>query len=79
MVTGPFQSFRHSHIFKWTGAETVMTDEISLRCPFPRFAIESVVGEHLARFIKRRNLLLKTALESDTWRGFLPASCQIEI
>jgi ligand-binding SRPBCC domain-containing protein len=74
MVKGPFQAFRHNHVFKWTGTETLMTDEIAIRCPFPRLVIEKVVGEHLARFIKRRNLLLKTALESNKWRDFLPAS-----
>jgi len=74
MVQGPFHSFRHSHIFKWTGSETIMTDEVAVRCPFPRLVIENLVGEQLARFINRRNLHLKTALESDIWRAFLPNS-----
>lgn len=72
MVRGPFRSFRHDHVFKWTGSETVVTDELQFSLPGVAYLLDDLVAEHLERFLKERNLLMKTLLESDQWRQYLP-------
>lgn len=73
MVQGPFRSFHHDHVFKWTGTETVMTDELHFTLPAVAYLLDDLVAEHFDRFLKERNLLMKTALESDQWRQYLPS------
>jgi ligand-binding SRPBCC domain-containing protein len=73
MVRGPFRSFRHGHSFKETGADTKMTDEVRFESPRALGRVmDRVVARHLEQFLKERNSLLKTALESDLWRQYLP-------
>jgi ligand-binding SRPBCC domain-containing protein len=70
MVRGPFKSFRHGHSFKSSGARTEMIDEVNFESPVE--ILNQVVARHLEEFLRERNLLLKTALESDQWRQYLP-------
>ncbi|MBF4563135.1 SRPBCC family protein [Microbacterium sp. VKM Ac-2870] len=53
---GPFRSFRHEHLFEEDGAETVMTDTITLASPvFGAFAERLVLVPYLRRLIRARN------------------------
>jgi ligand-binding SRPBCC domain-containing protein len=70
MVQGPFKSFRHGHSFKPKDSATEMIDEVTFESPFLR--LNQRIARHLEEFLKDRNALLKTALESDQWRQYLP-------
>ena len=73
MVRGPFRFFRHGHSFAEAGAETNMTDELRFESPTAMgWLIDRAVAAHLKQFLKERNSSLKTALESDQWRQYLP-------
>lgn len=61
---GPFRSFRHEHLFEEDGAETVMTDTITLASPvFGAFAERLVLVPYLRRLIIARGRHLVSALE----------------
>ncbi len=73
MVRGPFRSFRHGHSFKSSGTGTEMTDELRFESPAGMgWLVNREVARHLEEFLRDRNFLLKTALESDQWRQYLP-------
>ncbi len=73
MVRGPFKSFRHGHSFQATASGTQMTDEVRFEAPHGMgWLVNQSVAGHLEQFLSERNLSLKTALESDQWRQYLP-------
>jgi ligand-binding SRPBCC domain-containing protein len=55
-VRGPFRLFRHEHEFRVEGAETVMTDTLTLASPvFGMLAERLILAPYLRRLIARRN------------------------
>jgi ligand-binding SRPBCC domain-containing protein len=75
LVEGPFHSFTHDHSFEVQGSNTLMTDRITFASPIPlagRLA-DRLIVRHLRNFVVDRNAQLKTKLESNEWRHYLPA------
>lgn len=70
MTEGKFKSFRHEHRFSKNGKQTLMHDILTYEVPY------GIIGQlfnvlflkkHLSKFLKTRNLAIKTSLE----RNFL--------
>ena len=53
--------------------KTVMTDELYFKLPVLAYLLAPLMTEHFGRFLRERNWLMKTALESDQWRQYLPS------
>lgn len=77
-VQGAFRRFDHDHTFRPapTGpAITIAGEAFDFDAPFGLFG--KVAGAlfltgYMERFLRRRALLLKAALESDAWQRYLP-------
>jgi ligand-binding SRPBCC domain-containing protein len=76
MMSGPFASFIHDHMFQQHNSDTLMTDSIQFQSPWLVAGWLSdlvVVRKHLLRFVTERNAALKAAAESDVWCHYLGA------
>lgn len=65
---GPFRSFRHEHLFRPSGAATVMIDRIEFRAPFGpigTIAERLLLGRYLQHLIETRNDYLKQQIEAE--------------
>lgn len=74
MVAGPFRHFDHDHHFEAEGEATRMTDVYQFTLgygPIGRLIDRLLLEGHFARFVTRRNRILKDIAESDRWREFL--------
>jgi ligand-binding SRPBCC domain-containing protein len=75
MVSGPFHHFTHDHSFEATSSGTLMTDRISFSSPVPLIGDlldRFLICGHLEKFVRERNLKIKTVAESDLWCHYLP-------
>lgn len=66
MVAGPFESFRHEHVFHAHGDVTTMIDRLHYRSPFgPLGALTDRVGlrRYIESLLTARNRHLKTSAE----------------
>jgi hypothetical protein len=77
-VRGGFKRFDHDHYFERSWEHegwTFVIDVFTFEAPhgFVGRAIEhAFLTSYMRRFLSRRASLLKTALESDAWRRYLP-------
>lgn len=65
-VRGPFESFRHEHVFRSTTDGTEMLDNVTFRAPLGALGWmteRAVLSWYLPRLILKRNAYLKTSLE----------------
>ncbi len=75
LVSGPFHSMKHVHLFKGKGNFTFMDDEFHYstgRGIFGQFIENSFLSAYLRRFLRDRNTALKEFAEGEQWREFLP-------
>lgn len=72
-VKGPFRRFEHKHQFEQMGDSTLMKDIFNLECPFGIVGkmVDSIVTEHLRKFLIQRNLVIKEIAEGEGWRSIL--------
>jgi uncharacterized protein (UPF0548 family)/ligand-binding SRPBCC domain-containing protein len=62
-LRGPFRTFRHEHVFRTEGAETVMTDTLTIGSPvFGALAERVILVPYLRRLIRQRNAHLIAAV-----------------
>jgi ligand-binding SRPBCC domain-containing protein len=62
-VAGPFRAFRHEHLFRRDGGETVMTDTLTITSPvLGALAERAILVPYLRRLIRLRNRHLLDAL-----------------
>jgi ligand-binding SRPBCC domain-containing protein len=75
MIHGAFRSFEHDHYFAPMNDGTRMRDELRFSAPMGvlgRMAEGLFLEQHLTRFLRRRNAMLKKVAESkDDWRRYL--------
>lgn len=68
-VRGPFQWFRHEHLFEARGMGTLMTDRVSFQAPVVGvgWAVErALLGRYMKKLIEERGSHLKRAAEGGT-------------
>lgn len=66
-VRGPFESFRHEHVFSQYRDDVVMTDVVTMSAPLGPLglALEQLgLGKYLRHLIERRNTVIKAAAEN---------------
>lgn len=71
-VSGPFEHWRHEHLFEERGSGTVMRDIIDFAAPWGplgRLADRLVLDRYMRSLIVERNAWLKTELERTTPPG----------
>ncbi len=77
MVSGAFKSFVHKHKFiRHKSDQVLMIDDFRYEVPLGvvgHFANFLFLERYLTRLITIRNEAIKSALEGDAWRKFLPA------
>ena len=69
MVTGPFKSFRHEHLFENAGLGTNMIDVFHFESPFGwvgRVGDVLILERYLRRLLETRNRYIKRIAESDS-------------
>lgn len=68
MLKGRFKSFRHQHLFKKEGQNTIMTDILEFEAPF------GIIGQlfnyfflknYMKRFLLKRNEMIKSITENN--------------
>ncbi len=73
-VTGPFQSFRHVHLFEEINGATLMKDEFQFTTPFGilgRLVDALFLKRYMHRFLEKRNETIKAFAASARWKEFL--------
>jgi len=66
MLKGTFKSFKHQHIFKQRGKNTIMTDILEFESPFGiigKLFNKFFLKNYLTNFLLERNKLIKTNAE----------------
>ncbi|WP_397362808.1 cell division protein [Olleya sp. R77988] len=66
MVFGAFKSFKHEHIFKSEGSNTIMIDKFEFKSPFGvlgQLANTLFLTKYMANLLKTRNQFLKAEAE----------------
>lgn len=74
MVNGAFKAFTHDHFLSETETGTWMKDVFDFSSPFGLLgrAVDLLFLEnYMSGLLKKRNLAIKQAAESDQWRQFL--------
>jgi len=69
MVSGPFQSFRHTHRFLENGNETIMNDEFDYKSPFGwlgKLVDLLFLEAYMRKLLEHRNRVLKQTAESNS-------------
>ena len=68
MSKGHFKYFNHEHHFEEVDGGTLMTDRLYFEAPLGLLGVivsELVLNGYLRRFLEKRNLALKAALEQN--------------
>lgn len=76
MLSGPFRSFRHDHLFEARHQKTLMTDRLEFHSPvllLGAMVDALVLRRYLRDLLETRNRALKAVAESERWRMFLSA------
>lgn len=74
MVKGIFVSFKHQHIFKDDGGQTLMIDIFHYETPLwflGKLADELFLKNYMTKLLKKRNHTIKEFAESDKWISLL--------
>lgn len=74
MIAGVFARYEHEHFFAVMDDGTRVRDELKFAAPFGplgRMMETLVLRRYMTALLKRRNLALKQAAESDGWRLYL--------
>jgi ligand-binding SRPBCC domain-containing protein len=74
MIKGAFQRFDHDHFFEQKGVQTVMKDVFDYDSPLGmlgKVADSLFLKKYMTDLLKSRNVLIKTAAESESWKQFL--------
>ncbi|WP_028981429.1 SRPBCC family protein [Sporocytophaga myxococcoides] len=74
MVSGPFKSFRHEHIFEIKEGHTIMTDRFEFQSPLGflgKFVNGLFLKSYMEKLLTERNLVIKESAEGDAWRELL--------
>ncbi|GAA4280727.1 SRPBCC family protein [Gaetbulibacter aestuarii] len=74
MVTGPFKTMRHEHVFITFKQQTIMTEFFYYQAPlgiFGRLANILFLKWYMTRLLINRNQVLKDYAESDKWHSVL--------
>jgi len=77
MVSGPFKSFSHEHVFERTSGGTVMRDVFDYRSPLGllgRLADWLFLERHMKKLLAARNAIIKQVAESTEWPKYLAAA-----
>jgi ligand-binding SRPBCC domain-containing protein len=75
MTKGMFKSFEHDHHFAEVDGGTLMRDELRFESPFGPVGMlvdHLVLKSYFAKFLMKRNAVIKRAAESEDWRRFIP-------
>jgi ligand-binding SRPBCC domain-containing protein len=71
MISGPFKSMRHEHIFKDIDGQTLMTDKFVFKSPLGllgRLVDKLLLDRYLKTLLIKRNQIIKEFAESEKWR-----------
>jgi ligand-binding SRPBCC domain-containing protein len=82
MIAGPFASYEHDHHFAPLNDGTRIRDEIRFSTPrgiWGRLAERLFLHKQIAVMLKRRNLLIKKAAESEQWHEFLDGQSPVDM
>ena len=74
MVSGPFKSFRHEHIFETKKGHTMMTDRFEFQSPLGflgKLVNALFLKSYMENLLAERNLVIKKYAEDGTWRELL--------
>jgi ligand-binding SRPBCC domain-containing protein len=74
MQKGAFKSLKHQHLFYEKGTLTVMEDIFNYEVPYGMIGYlfdKVVLHYYMRKFLLKRNILLKKALESEDWKNYL--------
>ncbi len=74
MEKGIFKFFRHEHIFKGNGEQTLMIDVFDYESPLGilgRMADHLFLKEYMTSFLEKRNEIIKEFAETDRWKEVL--------
>ena len=74
MIKGAFKSLYHIHKFEKSGSGTKMIDFFEFSAPFSfigRFAEIAFLKSYMTKFLKKRNMEIKTAAEGESWRQII--------
>jgi ligand-binding SRPBCC domain-containing protein len=74
MLRGAFRSFKHDHYFAASDADTkAVRDVLEFAAPLPLagWGAEKFLSRYLAKFLRKRNDLIKHVPESEEWHQFL--------
>lgn len=74
MVSGPFKSFRHEHVFETKQGQTLMTDRFEFQSPLGvlgKFANTLFLRSYMEKLLAERNLVIKEYAENGAWRELL--------
>lgn len=77
MISGPFASMRHEHLFQTTENGTVMTDHFEYRSPLGligKLADSLFLEPYLRKFLQQRNQIIKSYAESGQGQQLLERS-----
>lgn len=80
MVSGDFKSLRHEHHFKQVDNGTIMIDLFYFEVPFGKMGLffnTIFLKGYMKKLLQKRNELLKQALESNTWKKFVPQAVSL--
>ncbi len=72
MVEGPFQSFKHEHLFAEENGIITMTDIFNYRSPLGvlgKLADHLFLKKYMTDLLSTRNSVLKDFAESDKWKA----------
>lgn len=72
MVEGPFQSFKHEHLFVEENGFITMTDVFNYRSPLGvlgKLADHLFLKKYMTDFLSTRNSVIKDFAESDKWKA----------
>lgn len=74
MISGPFLSMKHNHLFREEGKETEMKDEFTYEVPygFGGYIFDKLVlKRYMTSFLIERNQIIKEQAENGGWKKFI--------
>ena len=74
MVDGPFESFKHTHLFEEKENLIVMHDIFEYSSPYWIFGLiadKIILEKYMRELLVRRNEVIKKCSESDCWKKYL--------
>ena len=75
MVSGPFKSLVHDHLFTEIDGHTLVVDKLRFSLPLGwpgKIVARRVLVPYLSGVLRRRMMLLRHVAESEEWRRYLP-------